>query len=82
MGEEFEGIISGVTRYGVFVRLDNTIEGMISVYDLPHDDYVFDESVLRLSGRRSRKFYAIGHKLKVKVCACDLEQRVIDFIPV
>ena len=82
MGEEFEGIISGVTRYGVFVRLDNTIEGMISVYDLPHDDYVFDESVLRLSGRRSRKFYAIGHKLKVKVCACDLEQRVIDFVPV
>ena len=81
MGEEFEGIISGVTRYGVYVRLDNTIEGMISVYDLPHDDYSYDESLLRLTGRRSRKFYSVGMKISVKVCACDLDQRVIDFVP-
>lgn len=81
MGEEFEGIISGVTRYGVYVRLDNTIEGMISVYDLPHDDYAYDESLLRLTGRRSRTFYSVGKKICVKVCACDLDQRVIDFIP-
>ena len=81
MGEEFDGIISGVTRYGVFVRLDNTIEGMISVYDLPHDDYSFDEGLLRLSGKRSRKFYSIGGKIRVKVCACDLDQRTLDFVP-
>ena len=82
MDEEFEGSISGVTKYGVFVKLDNTIEGMISVYDLPHDDYVYEESLLRLTGRRSRRFYGIGNRLKVKVAACDLNQRTIDFIPV
>jgi ribonuclease R len=82
MDEEFEGSISGVTKYGVFVKLDNTIEGMISVYDLPHDDYVYEESLLRLTGRRSRRFYGIGNRLKVKVATCDLNQRTIDFIPV
>ena len=81
MGEEFKGIISGVTKYGVYVRLDNSIEGMISVYDLPHDDYAYDESLLRLTGRRSRTFYSVGKKISVKVCACDLDQRVIAFIP-
>ncbi|MCR4791516.1 MAG: VacB/RNase II family 3'-5' exoribonuclease [Lachnospiraceae bacterium] len=82
MGEEFDGIISGVTRYGVFVKLDNTIEGMISVYDLPRDDYSFDEGLLRLTGKKSRRFYAIGGKVRVKVCAANLDQRTLDFVPV
>ncbi len=81
MGEEFEGTVSGVTRYGVFVKLDNSIEGMISVYDLPADDYIYEESLLRLSGRRSRRYYGIGKRMCVKVSACDLNQRIIDFIP-
>ena len=81
MGEEFEGSISGVTRYGVFVKLDNSIEGMISVYDLPTDDYIYEESLLRLTGRRSRRYYSIGKRMRVSVSGCDLNQRVIDFVP-
>ena len=81
MGEEFEGTVSGVTRYGVFVKLDNSIEGMISVYDLPADDYIYEESVLRLAGRRSKRYYGIGKRMTVRVSACDLNQRIIDFIP-
>jgi len=81
MGEEFEGTVSGVTRYGVFVKLDNSIEGMISVYDLPADDYIYEESLLRLTGRRSRRYYSIGKRLRVSVSGCDLNQRVIDFVP-
>ncbi len=81
MGEEFEGTVSGVTRYGVFVKLDNSIEGMISVYDLPNDDYIYEESLLRLTGRRSKRYYGIGKRMNVRVSACDLNQRVIDFIP-
>jgi ribonuclease R len=80
MGEEFEGTVSGVTRYGIFVKLDNSIEGMISVYDLPADDYIYEESLLRLTGRRSRRYYSIGKRLKVSVSGCDLNQRVIDFV--
>ena len=82
MGEEFEGTVSGVTRYGVFVKLDNSIEGMISVYDLPADDYIYEESLLRLTGRRSKRYYGIGKRMTVRVSACDLNQRIIDFIPV
>ena len=81
MGEEFEGTVSGVTRYGVFVKLDNSIEGMISVYDLPADDYIYEESLLRLTGRRSRRYFSIGKRLRVSVSGCDLNQRVIDFVP-
>ena len=82
MGEEFEGTVSGVTRYGVFVKLDNSIEGMISVYDLPTDDYIYEESLLRLTGRHSKRYYGIGKRMRVSVSACDLNQRIIDFIPV
>ena len=81
MGEEFEGTVSGVTRYGVFVKLDNSIEGMISVYDLPSGDYIYEESLLRLTGRRSRRYYSIGKRMRVSVSGCDLNQRVIDFVP-
>jgi len=80
MGEEFEGTVSGVTRYGVFVKLDNSIEGMISVYDLPADDYIYEESLLRLTGRKTRRYYSIGKRIRVSVSACDLNQRVIDFV--
>ncbi len=81
MGEEFEGTVSGVTRYGVFVKLDNSIEGMISVYDLPADDYIYEESLLRLTGRRSKRYYGIGKRMSIRVSACDINQRIIDFIP-
>ena len=81
MGEEFEGTVSGVTRYGVFVKLDNSIEGMISVYDLPTDDYIYEESLIRLTGRRSKRYYGIGKRMSIRVSACDLNQRIIDFVP-
>ncbi len=82
MGDEFEGVISGVTSYGVFVKLDNTIEGMISVYDLPTDDYRYDEAFLRLTGSRRKNVYSVGKRIKVSVCACDINRRTIDLIPV
>ena len=77
IGETFEGNISGVTDAGVFVQLDNTIEGFIYKENLPEDHYIFDQTRYMLIGRRNR--FALGERLKVRVAAADINTRHIDF---
>ncbi len=77
-GKVFDGIISGVTERGVFVELDNTCEGFISVYNLPDKFYDYNENRYTLMGSSTK--FTIGDKLKIKVGDVNLEDRKVDFI--
>ena len=80
IGEEFEGTISGMTNFGIFVELDNTIEGMVSIRDIEGDRFVFDEAKYKVVGEKSKKTYRIGDKVKVQLIKCTPETRNIDFV--
>ncbi len=75
--EEFDAVISSVTNFGVFVELDNTVEGMIKIDSLPQDQYEFFEDRFMLKGYNHT--YAIGDKLRVKSVRADILSREIDF---
>ncbi len=78
-GETFEGVISSVASFGMFVELDNTIEGLIRMSSLEDDYYVFNEKQYCLVGERTRKMYRIGDEVKVLVARADIAARQIDF---
>lgn len=78
IGEIFEGMISSVTNFGIFVELDNLVEGMVRLSDMK-DFYHLDETTLTLTGERTGKKYRIGDRLVVKVIGADKEMRTIDF---
>lgn len=81
IGEEFDGIITGVTARGIFVEMtENKCEGMVGLDDMPADDYIYDESVIRLTARRSGKHYDIGLPARVKLKRADRQERRIDLI--
>lgn len=80
LGEEFEGVISGVTSWGIYVELPNTIEGMIRMNSLEGDYYSFDAEKMEVVGERTRKKYGLGQQVKVKVISASKELRTIDFI--
>ena len=79
IGEEFEGIISSVTSFGIFVELPNTIEGLVHITDLDDDYYVYDEKHLMLLGQRTKKIYRLGDSVKVKCSKVDIDNREIFF---
>jgi ribonuclease R len=79
-GDVFKGIISTVTSFGMFVELDNTIEGLIRMSSLEDDYYIFNDKLYCLVGERTRKTYRIGDELNVKLVRADLASRQIDFI--
>lgn len=79
IGEEYIGIISGVTGFGFFVRLDNTVEGLVHVEDLKDDYYIFERTQHALIGERTKKMYQIGDELRVEVAGVDLDKRQLDF---
>lgn len=79
IGEEFEGIVSGVTSFGMFVELDNTIEGLIRLSSLVDDYYIYNSEQHMLIGERTRKTYRMGDSVRVKVSKVDIAQREIDF---
>jgi len=70
LGEEYEAVISGVTAFGVFAELDNTVEGLIPLEDLPKDSYKFYEEKFTLAG--GKHTFKLGERIKVKVADCDL----------
>lgn len=78
IGEEYVGIISGITNYGLFVSLENTVEGMIKIEDLPSSNYCYDEKTQILYGSNSR--YQIGDILEVKVVGACRENGTVDFV--
>lgn len=80
LGEDFDGVISGVMEKGIFVNLkDIYCEGMIRVSDLTDDYYVYDEKRHCLVGRNHGKKYQLGKDIRVKVVRTDIESRQIDF---
>ena len=79
IGEEFEGVISGVTEWGFFVELPNTVEGLVRVAELKDDFYQFYEDTYELVGEATNKRYKLGQKVKVVVESTDKLMRTIDF---
>jgi ribonuclease R len=83
VGEEFTGVISGVTDWGVYVELvDNHCEGMIRIRDFKDDYYIFDEKNYCIFGERSGRIFQLGDTLRIRVKAADLENKQLDFEPV
>jgi len=81
VGEQFEGVISGVTKFGVFVELSEIlVEGMVHVRDLDDDYYEYDERTYRLIGRYTGKVYKLGDPVEVIVAAANIEKREVDFV--
>ena len=81
IGEEFDGVISGVTNYGLYVELPNTVEGLIHVNELTGDYFIFDEEHMELVGELTRTKYKLGQKIRIQVAGTDKLTRTIDFIP-
>lgn len=79
IGEEFEGVISGVTEWGFFVELPNTVEGLVRVTDLTDDFYEFYEDSYELVGSATNRRYKLGQRVKVIVDSTDKVMRTIDF---
>ncbi|MGO0063499.1 ribonuclease R [Brevibacillus fluminis] len=79
LGEEFEGVISGVTSFGLFIELPNTIEGLVHVSFLTDDYYHYHEKAYALVGERTGKQYRIGDVVEVRVANVNVEERAIDF---
>jgi ribonuclease R len=79
VGETFEAVISSVTNFGIFARLDNTVEGLIRYVDMKDDIYNFDEDTLSAVGKHSGKRYTVGERIKVKVIRTSEEFREVDF---
>ena len=79
IGEEFEGVISGVTAYGFYVELENTVEGMVRVTSLEGDYFEFWENSYELVGENSGIRYKLGQRVRIRVAECDMLARTIDF---
>lgn len=79
VGEEFDGIISSVVKFGLFVELPNTIEGLIHITALKQDYFHYLENHLALVGERTGQTFKIGQKVRIKVIKADPETREIDF---
>jgi ribonuclease R len=79
IGETFEGVISGVTSWGMYVELPNTIEGMIRVSEMQDDYYIYDEEHYQMVGEHTRKIYKLGQTVTVEVVNADKILRTIDF---
>lgn len=79
IGEEYEGIVSSVTQFGIFVELENTVEGLIRFENMGNEYFIYDEERKRLIGERTNKVYKIGDKVKIRVISANKILRQIDF---
>jgi len=79
IGDEFEGVITGVTSFGLFVQLNDIYaEGLLHIKDMFEDYFVFDEANYRLFGKRTKKIYKLGGNIRVRIVKVNLEKRMID----
>jgi len=79
IGEKYEGIISSLTNFGIFVQLENTIEGLVHFRNMLDDYYNFDEDNYYIIGERTGRIYRLGDVVKVEVVGADPLRRNIDF---
>ncbi len=81
LGQKFEGVISGITEWGMYVEETETkCEGRVAVRDMEDDFYLFDEKKLTLTGQKRKKMYRLGDKVKIKVKSVDVERKTIDYV--
>ena len=81
-GETYSGVISGITGWGIYVELPDTVEGMIRISDLTDDFYAYDEKQYILVGEYTGRKYMLGQKMDIMVAGADTMRRTIDFVPV
>ena len=79
IGKQYEGIISSITSFGMFVELDNTVEGLIRLAEMNDDYYIYDDLNKQLIGKETKKIYKLGQKVKIEVVFADKQTRRIDF---
>ena len=80
-GNEFSAIISGITNFGLFVKITDILaEGLVRLRDLDDDYYIYDEKKYAIIGRRNKKQYRLGDKVRVRLIRIDEERSELDFI--
>ena len=79
VGEEYDGVISSITSFGMFVELENTVEGLIRFENLGEDYYIYDENHKTLFGERTKTIFKIGDSIRIRVIRANKELREIDF---
>lgn len=79
LGEEFDGIISGIAGYGFYVELDNTVEGLVHISALQDDYYTFDPEALELRGEKTKKTFYLGQRVRVRTADADALKRTVEF---
>ncbi len=79
VGEEFDGVVSSVTSFGMFIELPNTVEGLSRLANMRDDYYIYDEMTYTIIGERTRKTYRIGDPVRIKVDNVNVDLREIDF---
>ena len=80
VGMEYEGTVSGITEWGMYVEIDEThIEGMVPMREMKSDFFEFDEDHYRLVGKRTRKVWRLGDRARIRVKSANLEQRILDY---
>lgn len=79
IGQQFKGVISGVTDWGIYVELENKCEGMVPLHQLDDDFYIFDEKNYCITGRHSHVSYTIGDEVEVEILRANLEKKQLDF---
>ena len=81
LGKSFEGVISGMTEWGIYVEENETkCEGLVRMRDMSDDFYIFNEKKLELVGQKRKKRYRLGNRVKIKVKGVDLEKKIIDYV--
>ncbi|MCI9314392.1 MAG: ribonuclease R [Lachnospiraceae bacterium] len=80
IGEIYEGVISGITQWGIYVELPNTVEGLIHVAALPGDYFCYDENSYEMVGQNTGKTYKLGERIRIQVKSVDLFAKTIDFM--
>ncbi|WP_114570153.1 ribonuclease R [Exiguobacterium flavidum] len=82
IGDTFEGVVSGVTNFGMFVELPNTIEGLVHIQAMTDDFYRYDEANYQLIGERTKQQFRIGDTVEIKVTGVNIDEKTIDFVVV
>lgn len=80
IGEIYKGVISGVTEFGLFVELENMIEGMVPLREISDDFYIFDETNYMIQGKHTGRRFQLGDDIKVKIWRTNLEKKQLDFL--
>ena len=81
LGEKFEGVISGITEWGIYVEeMETKCEGLVRVRDMKDDFYIFNEKKLELVGQKRKSKYRLGDRVKIEVKGIDLERKTIDYV--